>query len=41
MLNEKEFESLVRSLYAFNGNNYYISEANQKKIFNLFDKNEV
>jgi hypothetical protein len=41
LLNEKEFDALIRSLYSFNGNIYYISKSNQKKIFNLFDENKV
>ena len=41
LLNQHEFEELLKALYSFNGSSYYISSAKLQKFFKYYDKNKV
>ena len=41
VLDLKEFEDVLKSLFSFYGNSYFISKAKIKSMFNFFDENKV
>ena len=40
-LDINEFEQMLKSLFSFYGNSYFISKAKIKSMFNFFDENKV